>query len=149
MTRKESTCLLSIFDAQAPEREAAFTSRELTITNYGKDITINITPAGFLGWINYHSAVRIERDGESPTVSYSDNYDEAVFSILGECVVEIAEIQGPELEKRGFASHAEFAEKFFEMLNVQNVLNNIMGFTREINAKSDDLIADTAEEIKN
>jgi len=149
MKLKEPPRILSIFDEQAPEREAQLAPQKLTIVNYGKDITINITPADFVDNIKYSSVMELSNVDGYRKVRYDDNYPDTVFSILGKNVVEIAEIEPADLETRGFDNHADFAAKFFDPLVVQNVLLEIMDLGRANTENSDDKTAQTAETIKN
>jgi len=126
--------------------------QEMTVKNYGKDITINIIPAELVDIIRYQSSIHVEsidEGGSKARIGYDEDYPNVAYSILGKNVVEIAEIEFEELTKRGMKSHSAFAANFFEPSAIQTVLVRIMGLGRMVSEANDDITANNAEAIKN
>ena len=126
-------------------------TKEIKVINYGKEITLNIKPLGFLDNMEMTSIIRMSANTKATddvTIS-GTKLGWAMLEAVASHVVEIDDILPGELKELGLKSKAEFAEGFFDPNCVNRVYNLIKAFTDELLESTEENIIEDAETAKN
>jgi len=131
-------------------KEARSATKEITVVNYGEEITLNIMPMGFLESVKMTGIMRLSANMQDDDISLDGSkLGWAMLDIIAKHVVEIDEITVAELKELGLKTKAEFAESFFDDKCAMHVHGLITAYSDEIKSKKEDEAAEAADIAKN
>ena len=140
---------MSILAEFKEELAGVGTTREITVTNRGKEKKFNIRSIGFRDRMKFQSVMSMKSNSEDGLSLNLDAYADYGVRVLSEYIVEVAGLSEYDLKELGMTSREEFVEKYFDGSAGQTIYNEIMEFTKKTEDADNEKIGEIGEEIKN